>query len=208
MVELKDRDFKIFREVERFRYCLGRHIKFLADFPSVRTCDRRLSLLIAEKYLDRKKMIYGVSGVYTLTYKTRLLISADKKPEKIRLDNIIHDITVLDTAIYFMQKMSLALTEITTEKQLHQNDGFGNRKHHPDFVINKDGKKIAVEIELTQKSKSRFEANIKSNFIEYDKQVWVIPDTSTKIYRILQDNKSSYPNISILELKEIKDNVH
>lgn len=206
-MELTDRDFKIFREIERWRYCLGRHIKFLAGFPSQRTCDRRLHLLIEENFLNRKKMIYGVAGVYTLTYKTKVLISASKKQEQIKLDNILHDIAVLDTAIYFVQKLNFDLTDITTEKQLHQIDGFSNRKHHPDFIINKNNKTIAVEIELTQKSKSRFETNIKSNFLEYDKQVWVVPDLSTKIARMLEENKSSYPNISILELSEVKKNV-
>ena len=207
MLELGDRDFRIFREVERWRYCLGRHIKILCGFSSQRTCDRRLRLLIAENYLNRRKVIYGVPGVYTLTYKTKVLISADKKQEKIRLDNIMHDVTVLDTAIYFIRHLGLDLSDIITEKQLHQIDGFGNRKHHPDFVIKKNDEKIAVEIELSQKAKNRFQVNLKSNFIEYDEQIWIVPSVHTNIAQVLQDNKKRYPNISILELGEVKNHV-
>lgn len=201
-----DRDYRIFREVERWRFCLGRHIKCLADFTGQRACDRRLRTLIDEGFLQRKKYVYGIPSVYTLTYKTKILISADKKQEKIRLDNIIHDVAVLDTAIYFIQKLNLELSDITTEKQLHQSDGFSNRKHRPDFIISKDSKAIAVEIELTLKAKSRFEENIKSNFLEYDEQVWIVPDMKTKVSKVLQDNKISYPNIKILELSEVKNN--
>jgi len=116
-VELNERDFRLFREVERWRYCLGRHIRVLAGFSSQRTCDRRLRLLIAANYLNRRKLIYGVAGVYTLTYKTKMLISASKKQEKIRLDNILHDIAVLDTAIFLIQKINIKPADITTEKQ-------------------------------------------------------------------------------------------
>ena len=207
MVKLIDRDFRVFREVERWRYCLGRHIKVLGNFSTQRTCDRRLRLLIEENFLNRKKMIYGIAGVYTLTYKTKVLISASKKQDKIRLDNIIHDIAVLDTAIYLIQKMNFDWNDIITEKQLHQNDGFGNRKHCPDFIINKNGKTIAVEIELTEKSNFRFEANIKSNFLEYDKQLWIVPSNTTKIAKVLEAKKTSYPNIEILELSEVKNHV-
>ena len=206
-MKLVDRDFRVFREVERWRYCLGRHIKVLGNFSTQRTCDRRLRVLIDEGFLNRKKMIYGVAGVYTLTYKTKVLISSSKRQDKIRLDNILHDITVLDTAIYLTQKMNLDLNDIITEKQLHQNDGFGNRKHCPDFVINKNAEIIAVEIELTQKSNTRFEANIKSNFLEYDKQLWIVPDMSIKIARFLEASKTSYPNIEVLELSEVKNHV-
>ena len=100
-MELVERDYRVFREVERWRFCLGRHIQFLAGFSSQRICDRRLKLLLQEKFLTRKIIIYGVPSIYLLTRKAKNLIFANKRQERIRLDQIMHDIAVLDIAICF-----------------------------------------------------------------------------------------------------------
>ena len=93
---------------------------------------------------------------------------------------------------------------MTTEKQLHSLDGFGVRKHHPDFVMNRNRKSYCVEVELSLKAKARLEAIIQGNFMEYDHQIWIVPDKTCKIYQILKGNQSQYTNIHILELQEVK----
>ena len=206
-MELRDRDFKVFREIERWRFCLGRHIQYLAGFPSQRTCDRRLRLLLSDGLLHRYKVLYGVPSVYQLTRKSKALIFANQRQEKIGLEQIMHDIAVLDIAICFMRGLDLHPTEITTEKQLHQADGFGERVHQPDFVFTMDGKTYCVEVELSLKSKARLERNIKSNFLKYDVQVWVVDDNGVKLSRMLEEYRKSYPNIKITSLEEIKNDV-
>ena len=47
-----------------------------------------------------------------------MLIGANKRQDKVRLDNIAHDIAVLDTAIYFSKKYNIAFGNIITDKQL------------------------------------------------------------------------------------------
>jgi len=116
--------------------------------------------------------------------------------------------TVLDTAIYFMHKESLSLNAITTEKQLHQLDGFGIRKHRPDFIYTKNNETNCVEVELSLKSKPRFESIIKDNFINYDTQFWIVEDTQSKIKNILIDNKTIYTNTEIINLEEVKKYVN
>ena len=155
MLKLVERDYRVFREVERWRFCLSRHIQFLAGFSSQRTCDRRLRLLIAEDFLIRHMVLYGVPSVYMLTRKTKTMIFANQRKIHFRLDQIIHDITVLDLAICFMKQFELSPDDIKTDKQLHQDDGFGVRTHHPDFVFTKDKKTYCVEVELSLKSKER-----------------------------------------------------
>lgn len=206
-MELVERDYKVFREIERWRFCLGRHIQFLAGFSSQRICDRRLRLLIEQKFIDRQTIIYGVPSLYILTSKTKTLISANKRKDKIRLDQIIHDITVLDVAIDFMKYLDLNPTDIKTEKQLHQEDGFGERTHHPDFVLTKDNKTYCVEVELSLKSKTRLEKNIKSNFLNYNIQVWITDGNSTKLIRTLENYKIQYPNIEISNVMEVKNDI-
>ena len=206
-MELKERDFKVFREAERWRYCLGRHIQFLAGFSSQRTCDRRLKMLLSEGYLNRRVAIYGVPNVYQLTSKAKTLISANKRNDKIRLDRIVHDVMVLDIAICMMKNFNLLPTDIKTEKQLHQDAGFGTRTHQPDFAFTKEDKTYCVEVEISQKSKARLEKNIKDNFLKYDTQIWVTGENGTKLRRTLEHFKIAYPNIEITNVKEVQNGI-
>lgn len=202
-MKLVDRDYTIFREVERWRCCLGRHIKLLAGFPSQRSCDRRLKVLLDNGFLCRRKIIYGIPSIYTLPFKSKMLLGVNKRQDKIRLDNIVHDIVVLDTAIYILSKYHISLSDIQTEKQLHSIDGFSTRKHQPDFIFTKDNQTYCVEVELTLKAKDRLEKNIKSNFLNFDIQIWILED-NPKLVKIINNNKLQYPNIQTIEIKEVK----
>ena len=63
-MRVEERDMLILREVERWRVCGSRHIKFLAGFTGQRATDRRLKILIEAEYLERKKYLYGVPSIY------------------------------------------------------------------------------------------------------------------------------------------------
>ena len=206
-LKLVERDYEIFREVERWRFCLGRHIKVLAGFSGQRACDRRLRALLGAGYIDREKIVYGVPSVYRVAYRAKMMIGANKRQDKIRLDNIAHDIAVIDTAIYMCGRLGIPFRDITTEKQLHSQDGFSNRNHQPDFTFTKGDKTTCVEVELSLKSQERLNKTCKANFIAYDCQIWVIENTDTKLYRILEDNKTRYPNIEIINMEEVKKHV-
>lgn len=207
-LRVTERDELILREIDRFRACGSRHIRFLAGFSGQRATDRRLKILIDSGYLDRKKFLYGVPSVYFLTSKGKTLIQAGTRPEKIKVEQIVHDMTVLDTAIYFMHKKGLSLQEITTEKQLHQLDGFGVRKHRPDFIFQKDNKTTCVEVELTLKAKNRLLKIIKDNYMEYDTQIWIVPDSQSMILQTLKDSKQFYDNIQARSLQKINHYIH
>ena len=204
---LVDRDYEIFREIDRWRFCLGRHIQVLAGFTGQRACDRRLRSLIEAGFLERSKIIYGLPSVYSLTHKAKMLVGANKRQDKIRLDNIIHDIVVLDTVIYFITKLGVQLKNIVTEKQMHSKDGFSVRNHHPDFIFTHNDKTYCIEVELSLKSKDRLEKNIRANFLAYDVQIWVIGENIPKVTTILNDCKIQYQNIKIIDIEEIKNHV-
>jgi len=203
-MRLVERDYHIMREVGRWRFMLGRHIKELCGFSTISACDKRLKVLIEAGYLERKKYIYGVAGLYTLTHKGRILSGLNKRAENIRLERINHDIIVLDIVIFFIKDLSILTDHIITEKELHIKDGFGVSKHHPDFVIIYDDKKYAVEIELNLKEKKRFEKNIKDNYLNYNGQVWVVPKSQKKIINILNTCQDYYNNLNIKYLEELR----
>lgn len=204
-VRVTERDELILREVDRWRACGSRHIRFLAGFSGQRATDRRLKILMEAKYIERRKYLYGVPSIYFLTAKGKSLIQVGTGTEKVKVEQIVHDRTVLDTAIYFMYKENLSLNDITTEKQLHQLDGFGIRKHRPDFIFTKDELTYCVEVELTKKATERLTNIIKDNFMEYDTQIWVVPDYQTAILNVLNNSQRYYTNIEIHSLQKIND---
>lgn len=181
------------------------HKQLLAGFSGQRATDRRLKILIDAGYIERKKYLYGVPYLYFLTAKGKSLIQAGTRPERIKIEQIVHDRTVLETAIYFMQKENLSLQNITTEKQLYQLDGFGIRKHRPDFIFTKDKLKHCVEVELTKKAKNRLLNIIKDNFMEYDTQIWIVPDSQPAILQTLTNSQRYYTNIQLYSLQKITD---
>lgn len=207
-LRVTERDELILREIDRWKACGSRHIRFLAGFSGQRATDRRLKILIDTGYLERQKFLYGMPYIYFLTSKGKSLIHVGKGKEKIKIEQITHDRTVLDTAIYFMNKEGLSLQDITTEKQLHQLDGFGLRKHRPDFIFTKDELTYCVEVELTLKAKNRLLNIIKDNFMEYDVQIWIVPDSQKAILQVLKESKKLYDNIQARSLQKINDYIN
>ena len=151
--------------------------------------------------------MYGTPGLLALTYQGRVLIGVSKNGEKPRVDQITHDIAVLDTAIYFVLKEGVPLSDIQSEKQLHGLDGFARRRHRPDFIYSSAGKTCCVEVEFSPKSKERMEQNMKQNFSNYELQHWVVPKAQVKITEILHKNLTTYPNIQIIQLEEVESYV-
>ena len=148
-----------------------------------------------------------MAGIYSNTAKGAKLEGLRKEVRKIRIEQIRHNIAVADTAIFFHKVHGVQYSDIRTEVELHRQDGFGVRKHRPDFVYKKDGKVICAEIELALKSKDRFENIIKNNFLEYDRQIWIVPDLDSKIAKTLEKNSTIYPNIEIIELSIIQERI-
>ena len=202
-LELQERDWEILRLVHRFRFCLGRHVRVLCGFSGARACDRRLKLLFEAGYLAREKYLYGIPYLYTLSHKGRILLGVNKREDKIRVDRITHDIFILEAIIYYVLKCGVAFAMIESEKELHIRDGFGVKKHQPDFVVNSNGytERIAVEVELNPKSKTRMEENIRENYLKYDRQVWIT--NNSKVKSLLQGFAGEYSNIEVLRLEEV-----
>jgi len=203
-IVLVDRDRKIIREIDRWRVCLGRHIRELAGFSGQRACDRRLRKLVEGGYIKREKILYGIAGIYRNTAKGIKIENLAVSSRKIRVEQIKHDIAVLDTVIFLSKKHGIEYGSVKSEIELHRLDGFGIRKHRPDFIFTKDGKTMCVEVELTLKARNRFEKIIKDNYMAYDNQIWIVPSLDTKIASILNKSKTMYSNIHILELSRIQ----
>ena len=203
-IRLVERDYRVMKEIDRWRAITGKQITEVVGFSSQRTSDRRLKKLVVAGYICRRKILYGFPYLYSLTGQGKALINSPKYQEKFRIEQIKHDLAVVDTAIYFHKKLSVPYENILSEKELHRLDGFSKRRHRPDLVFtDKSQKKICAEVELSLKARDRFLKNIKDNFVGYDLQIWVVPSLRHKIAAILQEEQAAYNDIEILELKEV-----
>lgn len=178
---LTERDVKIIKEIQHWRFLLSRQIKTLGGFNGQRACDRRLKKLIEAGYIERKHFIYGVPRLYFVTKKAVKLFNLEYYTQNVRIEQIEHDISVVDTAIYLIFNDKIDRASIITERDLKHRAGFGNSKHFPDFVYTKDEKNCCVEVELSAKKNTALEKNIKSNYKNYDVQKWFIPNDKPKI---------------------------
>lgn len=199
---IQDRDKLIMDLITKYRFLLARHIRCFA-FSGQRACDRRLKKLIDVGYIKREHILYGTPALYFITPKGKQAFKLGYITQKVRIEQIQHEIYVVDTAIYFMDKLDLSQDDIITERQLKNRAGFGNVQHYPDLVFSDN---TCVEVELTMKALQRFTQNVKANYLEYDKQYWVISDNK-KLKAQLEKFKTSYPNIEIIHLEEVIQHV-
>ena len=72
-----------------------------------------------------------------------------------------------------------------------------------DFLFRENGATVAVEIELSLKSLDSLRDNIKVNYIEYERQIWVLEKRNTKIERTILNEIEHYPGVEVLYLTDI-----
>ena len=202
---INDRDKQIIAEVSRWQGMLGRHVRLLCGFTNIHTSDRRLKKLIDGGYLMRKRYIYGVAGILSITPKAQRDFDIYLPIGEQRLDQIEHDIAVVDTVIYMIHKYKIPPELILSEKQLRHEHGFAKRKHMPDFTFTRKEKTYCVEVELSMKAKDRLQKIIKDNYLAYDYQRWVVPQSKIIIRRVLETNSKAYTNIGVIDMEVVNE---
>lgn len=200
-MKIVSRDYILMQQISKWRFLLGRQIKILAEFPSQRTVDRRIKILKEAGYIKGAYKLYGVPALYFATNKAKNVFNLDFVTSDVKIARIVHDIAVVDTAIYFMKK--LKVVNIKSEREFRHDSGFKRDGHYPDFICNIGSVTYAVEIEMTVKNKNVLENNIKKNYLSYDNQVWVVPKDKTKIWTVLEKSKNTYSNIFLISLEEV-----
>ncbi len=205
MFYLTDRDKFIITEISRFRGCLGKQIIKIANFTSRRSCDQRLKKLIDNGYIERKRYVYGIAGVYRITNKAKSEIGVDLPVSNIRLEQLEHDLLVVDVYLFLKDRLNLTPADFTTEKELRHIQGFNTRTHAPDLIYKYKNKVFCVEVELSLKAKSRLEKNINNNYVTYNGQKWFIRHTNNRLYTWLREFSLIYSDIEIISIEVVND---
>jgi len=158
---------------------------------------RRLNKLCGDGYLYSLRIFRNKPGVYMCTKKGAEISGSNLWAPKhyVNLANYEHDLKVVDLSIELERQ-----GEWISVRELRQDSG---TDMIPDGVLIKDGKKIAVEVELTKKS----ERNLKKKMgyykksIDYD-EVWYFV-SSKAVYDAVEKAAKEMDYVKIFYLNEV-----
>ena len=172
-MRLTGRDLELFCWINGHGFVVARQV---ADWmgASRQAAHRRLGLLHREGYLLRDRLFHGDDRAYRISAMGQEA-SGDGLSwlEMISPATYRHNHMLVDLAEALTRKTG---GEFTPERRLRQErviDGLGRNCHLPDGVLQVNGKKpVAIELELTAKSRRRLET-IVDHYLQSDLgEVW------------------------------------
>lgn len=210
-IELNERDIFVLFLLDKFRVLDVKSLTVLAGFSSVNYADVRLLKLAKYGYIKREKLASNLPIVHWLTKKGYFEIhDEDKRIAKPVLATLEHEILIGRVASYLVLKNGVEVNQMITDRDLrvYQGKGKDNRimKRKSDllYIEPATNKRIAVEIELNYKGKSRTEENYKNNQRFSDKQLWFISKRKKVLIKQLEELGADIFYIDDIEIEPIE----
>jgi len=161
-VMLQERDLKILEFLAKFGVANEKHLMNLVGIKeeAMSNYTRIIRRLIVSGYVEKQRLIAGQYAYILLGPRGEALLST-KRMKNLILNTLRHDMLVLD--VYFDIMSKNPDYTVMSERELRIATGLkvGDKKKVPDLLINE---KIAVEVELTEKSNARL-VEIISNYV-------------------------------------------
>ena len=208
---LNDRDRFVLFLLDKFRVLDVKSLTVLAGFSSINYSDIRLLNLAKSGYIKRDKLASNLPIVHWLTKKGYFEIKdEDKRIAKPVLATLEHEILIGRVASHLVLKNGVAVNQMITDRDLrvYQGKGKDNRimKRKSDllYIEQATNKRIAVEIELNYKGRTRTEENYKNNQRFSDKQLWFISKRKKVLMNQLQELGADILYIEDLEMEPIE----
>lgn len=200
-VSLSEFDIQIISFISKFGYCQERHIQQLCSLSNSET-NKIIKHLIKQDYLIKNNIITTHPPYLLLTKKSANFLDI-KISSKIVLNTLLHDTLLVD--LYFYLQLKYPDTTIYSDKQLKREFGakqFKNNLRIPDLLI---GDHLAIELEITEKSKDRLQ-NIVNSYITNENILHInyylkSKSLASKIYALTNQS----PKFRFFILKQDKD---
>lgn len=188
---LTSRDVDILKWINRFGFMNINHITSFYKITKP-TAYARLRKLISSGLLLHEYHLHGQPGIYRVTREGARLTGEEMLPRKeVRLSNLHHDAMVVSVILSLHLKHQC---QVITERELRRNAGFmlrGHKVHFPDGALILADKKVALEVELTAKSKKRLERILFNYWVDNDyDEVWYFcgsKEVRNKVNRLASD---------------------
>lgn len=167
------RDIEIMKFINEFGFCEIKQIEKQFNLKKSRSY-QIMQRLATAKYVKHEMVFYGTHGIYYLT-KEGADCTDLPKIKNIPKDNYEHQLAIID--VYFKLKKSYPQAEWIGERRIKRDKfmkGLGKTGHVADgMLLFPDNTEIAIEVELSMKSKKRL-AEIFKNYLRCFniKEVW------------------------------------
>ncbi len=171
--KITERDIHILHFVNQFGFCEPPHL--IKKFPSTKRRLYKIMARLMEGGLVRhERIFYNRPGIYRLTKKGAGYTDLPAI-KTIPLSYYHHEITLIDLCLTLKARYPTAT--LITERQLKHEKfmgGLGVKGHVADgLLLFEDGKKIAIELELSLKGQLRVEKIFRAYSTQFDiEEVW------------------------------------
>jgi hypothetical protein len=202
---LTERDKEIIKLINRFGYLTAAQVSKLMKM-SKRMTYLRLQKMVQQKYLNYRRVLHGQAGIYRCSERGLEEIEAELGRFPIRLQTLPHNLAVADVAAALLERYSDALwiTERELRREAGQRFGVGLNIHVPDGVlVLSSGEKIAIEMELTTKTKATL-GKVLRDYLRKSEyyEVWFICRTARQAERYKKLTRS-YDFVKVFCLEDV-----
>tara|TARA_B110000003_G_C16453769_1_gene458971 strand:+ start:62 stop:673 length:612 start_codon:yes stop_codon:yes gene_type:complete len=191
VIRVTDRDVEIIKWLNKHGYATVTQIaKYIST--SKQFAYARLKKLVDNQYIEHQRIFAKGDGIYKPSLVGNKMANEVMKPvNKINLQTYQHNLKLVDLSMHLLKSYSC---EFITERQLRHekgNSGIGRLGHISDGILLIDGKKIAIELELTGKSNYRLEKIINEYVTKFEfEEVWYF--CSDEVKEKLTDKTAKY----------------
>lgn len=200
-MKLTSRDVTILQFINEFGFCEMPQINQRFDLRKPRNY-QLINKLMRHGLLHHERIFYHRHGLFRLTQAGSRFTSLPPL-HRVSLANYHHDLTVL--MLYLKLRTFYPNAAWITERKLKHDKyklGVGQQGHLPDgILVFPDGKQVAIEVELSCKSKQRLETILKTYAAQFSLQeVWYFCRQS--MLPRLQEAVKVMPFVKIYSLSE------
>jgi hypothetical protein len=184
LVQITERDIKILGWINNFRYVTAEQVmkKFCM---SQSLTYRRLKKLKDGGYLKHVRFFRNRPGVYLCTSDGTAVSDSELSNynKKIDLSTYEHHLTVIDISLVFEKRGKWITEREIWSEAFNREEGAQPNIHIPDgIIIDGEGRRTAVEVELTSKSEKRLRQIMKAHRRSrmYDDVLYIVKNTGIK----------------------------
>ncbi len=198
-MKLTERDISILQFINEFGFCEMPQINQRFGLRKPRNY-QVMNKLIRHHLIQHERIFYGKHGLFRLTAAGARFTFLPPL-HRVPLANYRHDLTVVNLYLK-LKELYPGMRWISERKLKHDKYklGVGQQGHLPDGIMILDNKQIAIEVELSCKSKLRLEAILKAYAAQFSIQaVWYFCKESMQPR--LQEAAKDMPFVKIYLLK-------
>ncbi len=199
-MKLTERDVSILHFINQFGFCEMPQINQRFSLRKPRNY-QVINKLIRHNLIQHERIFYGKHGLFRLT-QAGARFTFLPPLHRVPLANYRHDLTVVNLYLK-LRELYPGMRWISERKLKHDKYKFsvGQQGHLPDGILTLDSKQIAIEVELSCKSKLRLEDILKAYAVQFSIQaVWYFCKESMQPR--LQEAAKEMPFVKIYLLKD------